>query len=148
MPQSFSNVLVHLIFSTKNREPLITTDIEILLHQYLAATFKDHESPTLTIGGMPDHVHILFTLSRKITIAAMVEHAKTSSSKWIKSKDVRGFYWQSGYGAFSIGQSNVEALKTYIANQKMHHRKKTFQGEYREFLRKYDVDYDERYVWD
>jgi REP element-mobilizing transposase RayT len=99
---------------------------------------------------MEDHVHLLFRLGRKRSLAEIVEEVKKSSSKWIKTKgpQYKDFYWQSGYGAFSIGQSGIDALKAYIANQKEHHRKKTFQEEFREFLAKYQIEYDERYVWD
>jgi putative transposase len=150
MPQSHAVVLVHLVFSTKNRHPWIRPEIEPELHPYLATVFRSLDSPTLTINGTFDHVHILFRLGRKIALANVVEEIKTSSSKWIKTKgaEYAKFYWQNGYGAFSIGQSGVEALKKYIARQKEHHRKKTFQDEFRTFLAKYEVDYDERYVWD
>jgi putative transposase len=150
MSQSLACVLVHLVFSTKHRQPWIRTEIEGELHPYLATTFRSLECPTLTLNGTEDHVHILFRLGRKISLAKVVEEIKTSSSKWIKTKgpSYKGFSWQNGYGAFSIGQSGVEALKKYIANQKEHHRKKTFQDELQAFLRKYGVEYDERYVWD
>jgi len=150
MPQSLASVLVHLVFSTKNRQPFIRPDVETQLHPYLATVFRSSDSPTLTINGTEDHVHVLFRLGRKISLAELVEEIKTSSSKWIKTKgtEYKGFHWQSGYGAFSIGQSGVEELKRYIANQKEHHRKKTFQEEFRAFLGKYGIDYDERYVWD
>jgi REP element-mobilizing transposase RayT len=150
MPQSLASVLVHLVFSTKNRQPLLRPEIEPELHPYLATVFRSLECPTLTINGTQDHVHILFRLGRKIALANVVEEIKTSSSKWIKTKGpaYRGFHWQNGYGAFSIGQSGVEALKRYIANQKEHHRKKTFQEEFRAFLARYHIEYDERYVWD
>jgi putative transposase len=150
MPQSLASVLVHLVFSTKNRQPFLGREIEPELHPYLATVFRSLDSPTLTINGTEDHVHVLFRLDRKISLAKLVEEIKTSSSKWIKTKgtEYKGFHWQSGYGAFSIGQSGVADLKQYIANQKEHHRKKTFQEEFRAFLAKYQIDYDERYVWD
>ena len=150
MPQSLSAVLVHLVFSTKNREPFITPDIESELHPYMATVFREYNSPSLTIGGTTDHLHALFTLGRSVAIADIVEEVKTSSSKWIKTKgrEYRNFHWQRGYGAFSIGQSNVTALKRYIRNQKAHHRRVTFQDEYRNFLNRYEIDFDERYVWD
>ena len=150
MPQSLASVLVHLVFSTKNRQPLIRPEVEPELHPYLATVFRSSDSPTLTINGTEDHVHVLFRLGRKISLAQLVEEIKTTSSKWIKTKgtEYKSFHWQSGYGAFSIGQSGVDSLNSYIAKQKEHHRKKTFQEEYREFLAKYEVEYDERYVWD
>jgi putative transposase len=150
MPQSLSSILIHLIFSTKNREPFITEAIEKELHPYMATSFRSLKSPSLTIDGTTDHVHILFSLSRVIKIADLVEEVKTDSSKWIKTKGVefRNFHWQRGYGAFSIGQSQVPALKRYIARQKIHHQRVTFQHEYRKFLKSYGIEYDERYVWD
>ena len=142
--------MIHLVFSTKNREPFITPAIETELHPYLATIFRALKSPSLCIDGTVDHVHILFPLARVITIADLVEEVKTESSKWIKTKglEFRNFHWQKGYGAFSIGQSNVETLKRYIRGQKQHHRRVTFQDEYRKFLKSYGIDYDERYVWD
>lgn len=150
MPQSLSSILIHLVFSTKNREPYITTEIEPELHAYLAAVFRESSSPALTINGTANHVHTLFTLSRTVTVAEIAEEVKKRSSKWAKTKGgaYRNFQWQSGYGAFSVSQSNVAAVKKYIARQKEHHRRKTFEEEYRSFLEKYGVAYDERYVWD
>ena len=150
MPQSLSSILIHLVFSTKNREPFITDAIEAELHRYLGGIFRDCKCPSLLIGGDRDHVHILFALSRTRTVADLVEEIKSSSSKWIKTKgeEFREFKWQAGYGAFSIGQPNVPALKQYISNQKAHHRGAGFQDEFRSLCRKYEVEIDERYVWD
>ncbi len=150
MPQSLSSILVHLVFSTKSRAPFIVGDVEIELHKYMATVFRELKSPSLLIGGTEDHIHALFALSRTITVADLVEEVKTSSSKWIKTKSraFRQFHWQSGYGAFSIGQSNVAALKRYIATQKEQHRQTSFQDEFRLLSKRYRVDIDERYVWD
>jgi REP element-mobilizing transposase RayT len=150
VPQSLSSILIHLVFSTKNREPFITPVIETELHPYLATIFRALKSPSLCIDGTADHVHVLFSLARVITIADLVEEAKTESSKWIKTKgrEFRNFHWQKGYGAFSIGQSNVASLKRYIHGQKQHHQRVSFQDEYRKFLKAYGIDYNERYVWD
>jgi putative transposase len=150
MPQSLSAILIHLVFSTKNREPFITSAIETELHPYMAKIFRELKSPSLTIDGPGDHVHILFSLGGVIKVADLVEEIKTESSKWIKTKgrEFTNFHWQRGYGAFSIGQSNVAALKRYIRNQKQHHRRVTFQDEYRKFQKAYSIEYDERYVWD
>jgi len=150
MPQSLSSILIHLVYSTKNREPFLTPEIERELYPYMASIFKALKSPALLINGTSDHVHGLFSLSRVVTIADLVEEVKTESSKWIKTKgrEFRNFHWQSGYGAFSIGQSHVSTLKRYIGRQKEHHRRVTFQEEYRKFLKAYEVEYDERYVWD
>jgi putative transposase len=150
MPQSLSSILVHLIFSTKNRYPFLTPEIETELHPYMATIFRGLNSPALAINGNFDHVHVLFSLGRVVAVADLVQEVKTETSKWIKTKgdEFSNFYWQRGYGAFSIGQSNVPALKRYIRNQKQHHRRVTFQEEYRKFLKSYGIDYDERYVWD
>ena len=150
MPQSLANILVHLIFSTKNRVPLIHPEIEDELYRYLASVCRSCGCPAHRIGGTEDHVHIACTLSRTMTVSDLLEEIKKRSSKWMKMKstDFARFYWQGGYGAFSIGQSQLARLKRYIAGQKEHHRQKTFQEEFREFLEKYGVDYDERYVWD
>lgn len=150
MSQSHSSILVHLVFSTKNREPFITPAIESELHPYMATILRALKSPSLAIDGTGDHVHGLFSLARVVTVAALVEELKTSTSKWIKtkSKEFRSFQWQRGYGAFSIGQSNLEELKKYIRNQKARHRRLTFEDEYRKFLKAYRVEFDERYVWD
>ena len=150
MSQSLSSVLIHLLFSTKNREPFITPEIELELHPYMAKIFREVKSPSLAINGTSDHIHALFSLGRVITIADLVEEVKTNTSKWVKTKgpEFRNFHWQRGYGAFSIGQSSVAALKRYIHNQKEHHQRLTFQEEYRKFLKAYGIEYDERYVWD
>jgi putative transposase len=150
MPQSHAAILVHIIFSTKNREPLIQPEVEPELFPYLTTACRTADSPALIINGTMDHMHLLVKLGRKIAIADLVEAIKTSSSRWIKTKGppYRDFHWQNGYGAFSVGQSGVPALKQYIANQKEHHRIKPFQEEFREFLTKYEIEWDERYVWD
>ncbi len=150
MPQSLSSILIHLVFSTKNRESFITPTIEGELQPYMATIFRALKSPSLAIDGTTDHIHILFCLGRVMKIADLVEEVKTGSSKWIKTKGpaFRNFHWQKGYGVFSIGQSNVAALKRYIHGQKQHHRRVTFKDEYRKFLKRYDIEYDERYVWD
>ncbi len=108
------------------------------------------ECHTLKVGGYTDHIHILCMLSKKIALVKLLEDVKKSSSKWIKTKGLqyRNFYWQDGYGAFSVSPNQVDNVKNYIANQHEHHRRKSYQEEYRAFLKKYDVDYDERYVWD
>ncbi len=150
MPQSLAGIPVHCIWSAKDCQTFIRPEIEKELFSYMASIFRAYESPALTINGTEDHVHSLTILSRKITVAKLIEEVKKSSSKWIKTKGAlyKNFYWQSGYAALGIGQSNLEALKRYIADQKAHHRQKTFQEEYIEFLKKYNIEYDERYVWD
>ncbi|HEX4965794.1 MAG TPA: IS200/IS605 family transposase [Thermoanaerobaculia bacterium] len=150
MPQSLCRILVHLIFSTKNRAPVLTPEVRTELHPYLAGTLRQVDCPALKVGGVEDHVHLLFGLSRTWTVAQVVEAIKTGSSKWIKTKGTAftEFHWQAGYGAFSVSQSSVDAVIRYIQDQEEHHRKVTFQEEFRSFLRRYQIAYDERYVWD
>jgi REP element-mobilizing transposase RayT len=150
MSQSFASVLIHLIYSTKNREPLLTEAIEPELYAYQGAVFRELGCPALTINGTADHVHALFRLSRTVTISDLVEEVKKRSSKWLKTKGagLAAFRWQAGYGAFSIGESGVAALRGYIAGRKEHYRSRSFQDEFRAFLAKYGIEYDERYVWD
>jgi REP element-mobilizing transposase RayT len=150
MAQSLAKNLIHLIFSTKNRDPVLSEIVRPSLHRYLAGIFKDLESPTLAANSVADHIHILFNLNKNQPLAHVVMEIKRGSSKWLKTQgsDLEQFHWQNGYGAFSIGQSAVEEVKAYIANQAEHHRVKTFEEEFRTFLIRYEIDFDERYVWD
>lgn len=150
MAQSLSNVLLHIVFSTKNRHPFIGADIEEELFKYVAGICRDLKCPSHKIGGADDHIHIAYSLSRTIAISKLAEEIKTGSSTWIKTKGDRyvDFAWQNGYGAFSIGQSQLADLIRYIANQREHHRRLTFQDEFRALLAKYNIEFDERYVWD
>jgi REP element-mobilizing transposase RayT len=148
MSQSLSNILIHLVFSTKNRLGLIPPRLEEELWQYLAGTCNVLRCPPHRVGGDADHIHIACTLARTVAVSELVEEVKSSSSKWMKDKGVPDFWWQNGYGAFSVGQSQLEDLVAYIQGQKEHHRGASFQDEYRQFLRRYQIPYDERYVWD
>ncbi len=150
MPQSLAQILVHLIFSTKNRQRILGDDIRPELHSYMATILKGLDSPAILINTVEDHAHLLFHLSKNRVLCDVIEVLKKDSSKWIKTKGTsyRVFHWQNGYGAFSISQSNVARVVRYIEGQKEHHRKWSFQDEFREFLRRYQVPYDERYVWD
>jgi REP element-mobilizing transposase RayT len=148
MPQSLSNILVHLIFSTKHRAASIPPPVEDELWRYLAATCTACGCPALRVGGVADHVHIACSLSRTMPVSNLLEEIKTSSSKWMKTQGVPEFAWQNGYGAFSLGPSQLDDVTAYISRQNDHHRRRTFQEEYREFLERYRVTYDERYVWD
>ena len=149
MSQSLAQILVHIIFSTKNREPLLTDPVRPQLWRYLAGALDALDSRAILVGGPADHVHILCRLSKNITLCKLVEEVKKESSKWLKQQgpNLSGFYWQSGYGSFSIGQSQVAATERYILRQEEHHRRISFQEEYRRFLTKYNIPYDERYVW-
>ena len=150
MPQSLSFLLIHLVFSTKNREPFLDATVRPALHAYLATVVRNAGCHCYRVGGVVDHVHLAIQLSRTITTASLAEELKTSSSKWLKtqSSKLTSFAWQRGYGAFSVSPSDLHALNQYIDNQEEHHRTKTFQEEYRAFLKKYDLEFDECYVWD
>ena len=150
MPQSLVKNYVHIVFSTKHRVPLISKEIEEELFSYLGGICKNLECNPIQIGGHKDHIHILCLLSKKIALMDLIEKVKTNSSKWIKTKgkEFENFYWQNGYGTFSVNPTEIEIVKNYILNQEEHHKKKTFQEEFLAFLKKYYVEYDERYVWD
>jgi REP element-mobilizing transposase RayT len=150
MPQSLSNVLLHIVFSTKHRRPYIDVGIEENLFKYLAGPCRNLNCPSHKIGAADDHIHIACTLARTLSISKLVEELKTESSKWFKTQGQRyaEFSWQNGYGAFSIGQSQLEDLRRYIALQRDHHQRTSFQDEFRAILRKYGVEFDEQYVWD
>jgi putative transposase len=149
MPQSLSHIYIHLVFSTKNRQEFITESIAPDLYAYMATVFHDEcKSTAKLIGGVEDHIHALFNLSRTWCMADVVEAVKTSTSKWMKTQGPKDFAWQSGYGAFSVSRSNLDVVAEYIRNQREHHRRQDFKSEFRGLLEKHDVEYDERYVWD
>jgi putative transposase len=150
MSQSLVKNLIHLIFSTKNREQIITDAVRPGLHAYMAGVFRDLESPASTINSIADHVHILFDLDKDTALSKVVMEVKRGSSIWIKTQGSRfeDFHWQRGYGGFSISQSAVADVTEYIAKQNEHHQERNFQDEFRAFLLRYEVPYDEKYVWD
>ena len=150
MPQSLARLCVHLVFSTKHREPFLHDRIRTDLHAYMATVLKNLGCPALIINSVEDHVHILLDLGRTVSVSQAVEGVKKSSSKWIKTQgeEFAAFAWQAGYGAFAVSESNVPAVRQYITTQAEHHRKTSFQDEYRAFLTKHNVTFDERYVWD
>jgi REP element-mobilizing transposase RayT len=150
MGQSLSNVLLHVIFSTKNRRLIIDADIEPELHACLVSISTSMGSFVHKIGGVEDHIHMLLKLPRTITVSDLLEDIKKISSKWMKTKSGKyeDFSWQKGYGVFSVSTSQSCAVESYIANQKEHHKKLSFQDEFRKFLILHNVPYDERYVWD
>ena len=149
MPQSLSKVILHIIFSTKNREPWLESNVRPRVHAYLATICRDLGAELVRVGGVVDHVHIVTTLPRTVSQAQLVEQIKKASSKWIKALDprYRGFFWQRGSAVFSVSPSQLDAVLQYIETQREHHRTRTFQEEYRELLRRHGVDFDERYVW-
>jgi REP-associated tyrosine transposase len=151
MAQSFARLWTHLIFSTKDRFPFLSDKVlRAEMHTYLAEMLRNQDCETLVVGGIADHVHSLFALSRTHAIANVVKEVKRTSSGWIKeaSRKLSKFHWQGGYAAFSVNQSNLTEVIRYIENQEEHHKRMTFQDEYRAFLKEYGVEYDERYVWD
>jgi len=151
MSQSLAQVYLHIIYSTKHREPFLVDDgLRREMHAYIASIFKAYESLPLIVGGTTDHVHILCTLPRTETYAKMIGKSKRNSSKWVKTKDPKlsNFMWQNGYGAFSVSHSLISKVQAYISNQEQHHQKKTFQEELREFLTKHGITFDEQYIWD
>ena len=150
MGQSLVKQYTHIIFSTKYQKPLIIDSVEEDLYRYIGGICKNMECYPIKIGGYRNHVHILCLLSKKIALMKLLEKVKSHSSQWVKTKDecMKNFYWQNGYGAFSVNPSQVNRVKAYIENQHIHHRKKTFQEEYLKFLKEYNIEYDERYLWD
>ncbi len=149
MPQSHVRNYIHLIFSTKHRVHTINDEIQAELFRYIAGICNHNDCYPVKIGGFTNHVHSLFLLSKKIPLTKIVEEVKSHSSSWMKTKgsSFQQFYWQSGYGAFSVNSSEVDTVGAYIENQKEHHRKMTFEEEYRGFMKKYGVEWDEQYVW-
>jgi REP element-mobilizing transposase RayT len=151
MPQSLSKLYAHLIFSTKNRQPLLDNEIRPRVHAYLATIVRDLGSPWVVVGGVADHVHILFDMGKMRPPVEFVEHSKRESSKFIKtlSSKYKEFFWQRGYGMFSVGPApQRDEVEQYVRCQEDHHRTKSFQEEFRAYLDRYGISYDEQYVWD
>jgi putative transposase len=150
MPQSFGSLYFHLVFSTKNRMPSIVDDIQPRLFEYMGGILRNQKGRLVAAGGVEDHVHLLVSLSRQASIADTLRDLKSNSSSWVceRFSDQRRFAWQSGYGAFSVSFSAIDSVRTYLANQKEHHAKQTFQDEFIAMLKLHDLEYDERYVWD
>ena len=150
MPQSISKIHRHLVFSTTGRERVIADEIRPVLHEYMGGILRNKECKPIEINTEPDHAHVLFCLGRAVTVAEVVGNLKQGSTLWLREQGPRYhmFQWQAGYGVFAVSHSNVEAAREYIRNQREHHRKSTFQDEFRAFLRKHDEEWDERYVWD
>ncbi len=150
MGQSLVKNLIHLVYSTKHHRPWLAKDHRDGLFAYQAGIFKEWDRPALAIGGAEDHVHALFALSKNHALSKVVEEVKKGSSKWMKTAGPMNsdFQWQAGYGAFSVSESNSDAVRRYIENQEEHHRKMTFQDELRALFRRHGIGFDERYVWD
>jgi REP element-mobilizing transposase RayT len=150
MAQSLSKNYLHIVFSTKNREHVLTPAVQLDLHSYMATILKEKNCPAIQIGGTNDHVHMLFVLDKSVTLSDMVRETKANSSRWLKtqSPDLQHFLWQGGFGAFSVSQSDVSSVSNYIRNQEKHHQKLSFQDELRTLLNRYEIDFDEAYIWD
>ena len=150
MPQSLARVHLHLVFSTKLREPFLLDAFRDELHAFMAAILKHAGCPVSAMNSVEDNIHILFELSRTMAMSRIVEEVKTTSSKWIKARGdaFGGFAWQKGYGVFAVSASNLVAVRNYIAAQREHHGRRSFQDEYRMMLERNRVAFDERYVWD
>ena len=150
MAQSLAQILVHLVFSTKNREAWLADELRDELHAYIAGIIENQKGTLLKAGSVTDHLHLLLAHPRTCAPSELVQEIKTGSSKWLKTKGARygAFRWQGGYGMFSVSPAHRPAMETYLATQAEHHRTVTFQEEYRRTLRKYGLSFDERYVWD
>jgi len=150
MPQSLSGICIHLIFSTKDRLPLISDDMKIRLHEYIGAILSSQKCRPILQGGITDHVHCLFWLHPTIALSELVRRIKANSSLWIHETfpDKGDFRWQAGYGAFSVSASNIRKVKEYIVKQDEHHRRRSFKDEFLALLKKYEVTYNETYIWD
>jgi putative transposase len=150
MPQSFASLHCHVIFSTKNRAPFITGDIQPRLYAYWGGICQEHGNYLVAAGGVPDHVHLLLSLSRDQSIADVVRVLKSNASKWIHETfpASQSFAWQSGHAAFAVSFSHINQVKTYLARQEARHRKQTYQEELVAFLQRHQIEFDERYLWD
>lgn len=149
MAQTLVKLLLHVVFSTKERRPSILSEVEDELYRYMAGTLRNLQSPCFAAGGTANHVHLLISQSKNIALSHLMEELKKSSSKWIKTKgtSLEYFGWQDGYGAFSVGESQIDLVKRYIAGQKERHKKQTFEQELTALLQKYRIPYDDRYLW-
>jgi len=150
MSQSLAKNLIHLVYSTKNRQCWIAEEVRTKLYAYQAGIYKEWQSPALEIGGAEDHVHALFSLSKNFPLKKIIEEVKKGSSKWMKTAEGgnANFYWQGGYAAFSVSQSNEGSVRRYIANQVEHHREMTFQEGLRLLCLRHCIELDERYAWE
>jgi putative transposase len=150
MPQSLTKVYLHLVFSTKNRERVLSDEDRVDLHAYFGGSLKGCDCQPIEINSEPDHVHLLFLMGRRMGISDVVAALKRGGTDWLRQRSTRyaGFHWQSGYGIFSVSESSADQVRSYIQHQREHHRVRTFEEEYRALLDKHKVEYDERYVWE
>jgi len=150
MPQSFASIHLHIVFSTKNREAWLTGSFAEETYKYIGGTLRKNGCVLVSAGGMPDHVHLLVSMSREVSAAQIVRNVKSNSSRWIHETfaEQSTFAWQAGYGAFAVSYPNLTSVRDYIANQKSHHTKETYKDEFRSFLLRHAIEWDEKYVWD
>lgn len=150
MAITYTNLLYHIVFSTKHREPLIHNSLKGELHKYLGGLVRDKHGILLEVGGMADHVHLVVNLRPDIAVSDVVKYVKANSSGWVNDRPDRHgeFYWQRGYAAFTVSESQLPAVREYVLNQEAHHRGQTFKEELLALLRKHNVEFDERYLWD
>ena len=150
MPHTFANLLTHVIFSTKDRQRLISPELKPDLLAYLGGIVRELQGKAITANSMPDHVHMLLLLPPSLAVADVLRTVKTNSSRWVHQTRSRhrGFAWQTGYGAFSVSQSNAATVVKYIREQEKHHRRISFQEEFVIFLKKNGIEYDDRYIWE
>ena len=150
MPQSLAKIYIHLVFSTKHRDPCLPRELQNDLHAYMGGTLNGLGCAPIEINSEPDHVHALFLLGRTVALSELIRVLKKSSNDWLRGRAPKldAFHWQAGYGAFSVSQSAADEVREYIRGQYEHHKTVSFQDEYRAFLRRYQVAFDEQYVWD
>ena len=149
MPNTYTNLLFHIVYSTKYRKPLITPNLQDDLYGYIGGIIREEKGILLTAGGMADHVHLLARLPPTTAVSDMLRLIKTNSSKWASERDdVRYFEWQAGYAAFSVSESQTDRVRGYIQTQEEHHRRQSFKDEYLGLLRKHNIEFDERYVFE
>jgi putative transposase len=150
LPSSYTHLLYHLVFSTKERRPLITPVLREELYPYMGGIVRNQRGILLEIGGMADHVHLVTRFRADVSVADIVRLIKANSSKWINERPdlISEFAWQTGYGAFTVSESQLSVVRHYVQNQEEHHRKLTFQEEFVSLLKKHGIEYDERYLWE
>ena len=149
MANTYTQIYIHIVFAVHGRQNLISQNHKEELYKYITGIVQNKRQKMMAINGMPDHIHLLISLSRSISLSDLVSKIKASSSRWIKTKEGghANFAWQNGYGAFSIGQSGFQSCARYIANQKEHHKKISFEDELRTLFNKYQIKFDENYCW-
>jgi putative transposase len=147
MPKTYTNLLTHIIFATKERLPLIDDEIKFRLHAYLGGIVREIGGTAIIVGGVKDHVHLLVSLPPTLALSDVLRIIKTNSSRWMHEQNRKDFQWQTGFGAFSVSFGNVEKVKNYIAKQELHHQKTSFRAEFIDFLERSKMDFDEKFLW-